>query len=91
VVLGCGLLDSDEEWDPALREAEAWESGSQLRELFVCILLYCQRGNPLQLWTGHAQSLSDDCAHRLRILRNIRNPSEEQVPKVHFAIGTNVG
>jgi len=61
--IACGLLDSDEQWDHALTEAAAWQSGSQLRELFVCILLHCHPASPLQLWTDHMQSLSDDCRH----------------------------
>ncbi len=36
-----GLLDSDEQWDHSLTEAELWQGGSQLRQLFVCILLHC--------------------------------------------------
>ena len=74
-----GLLDSDEQWDRALTEAAAWQSGSQLRELFVCILLHCHPTSPLQLWTDHMQSLSDDCRHRLRTIHQIDDPSQEQV------------
>ena|SRR5271154_5566813 len=78
-----GLLDSDEQWDRSLAEAALWQTGSQLRELFVCILLHCQPANPLQLWTDHAQSLSDDCRHQLRTIHQIDDPSQEQVI-IHF-------
>ena len=74
-----GLLDSDEQWDRSLSEAAVWQSGSQLRELFVCILLHCHPASPSQLWTDHAQSLSDDCAHRLLTIHQISDPSQEQV------------
>ena len=74
-----GLLDSDEQWDHSLTEAALWQSGSQLRELFVYILLHCHPANSLQLWTDHAQSLSDDCAHRLRMIHQIAEPTQEQV------------
>ena len=74
-----GLLDSDELWDRSLAEAAVWQSGSQLRELFVCILLHCHPASPLQLWTDHAQSLSDDCRHRLQTIYQIVDPSQEQV------------
>ena len=74
-----GLLDSDEQWDRSLTEAAVWQSGSQLRELFVCILLHCHPASPLQLWMNHAQSLSDDCRHRLQTIHQITDPSQEQV------------
>jgi hypothetical protein len=74
-----GLLDSDEQWDRSLSEAAVWQSGSQLRELFVCILLHCHPASPLQLWTNHMHSLSDDCRHRLRTIYQIADPSQEQV------------
>jgi hypothetical protein len=74
-----GLLDSDEQWDRSLAEAALWQTGSQLRELFVCILLRCQPASPLQLWTDHEKSLSDDCRHRLQTMHQIDDPSEEQV------------
>ena len=77
--IACGLLDSDEQWDRALTEAAVWQSGSQLRELFVCILLHCHPVSPLQLWMDHAQALSDDCRHRLQTIHQIADPSQEQV------------
>ena len=61
----CGLLDSDEQWDHSLMEAELWQGGFQLHQLFVCILLHCYPADALQLWLNHAQHLSDDYRHRL--------------------------
>ena len=49
-----GLLDSDEQWDRSLTEAELWQGGFQLRQLFVCILLHCQPADAHQLWLNHA-------------------------------------
>ena len=77
--IACGLLDSDEQWDHSLTEAELWQGGSQLRQLFVCILLHCYPTDALQLWINHAQHLSDDCRHRLQTVHHIDDPSEEQV------------
>ena len=74
-----GLLDSDEQWDRSLTEAVLWQNGSQLQELFVCILLHCHPASALQLWTDHAQSLSDDCRQRLQTTYEIADPSQEQV------------
>ena len=73
------LLDSDEQWDRSLTEAELWQGGFQLRQLFVCILLHCYPADALQLWLNHAQHLSDDCRHQLQTTYQIANPSEEQV------------
>lgn len=83
-----GLLDSDEQRDRSLAEVALWQSGSQLRELFVCILLHCQPANPLRLWIDHAQSLSDDCRHRLQTIHQIDDPAQEQV--IHFYYKSNV-
>ena len=74
-----GLLDSDEQWDHSLTEAELWQGGSQLRQLFVCMLLHCYPTDALPLWINHAQHLSDDCRHRLQMTYQIADPSEEQV------------
>ena len=74
-----GLLDSDEQWDRSLTEAELWQGGYQLRQLFVCILLHCYPTDTLQLWLNHAQHLSDDCRHQLQTIYQIADPSEEQV------------
>ena len=77
--VACGLLDSDDQWDRSLTEAELWQEGSQLHELFACISLHYQPADPLQLWMNHAQHVSDDCRHKLQTIRQIANPSEEQV------------
>jgi hypothetical protein len=84
-----GLLDSDEQWDRSLTEAELWQGGSQLRQLFVCILLHCYPTDTLQLWINHAQHLSDDCRHRLQTTYQIADPSEEQV-QLNFQYMTTI-
>src|SRR5438477_5831276 len=70
-----GLLDSDEQWDRSLMEAVLWQGGFQLHESFVCILLYCQPTDSLQLWRNHSVNLSDDCCHRLQTIHQIDDPS----------------
>ena len=74
-----GLLESDEEWHRTLEEAAAFQTGSQLRWLFVCILLNCHPADPLKLWNDHHPHLSDDCRHLLMTKYGIDNPSDEQV------------
>lgn len=72
-----GLLDSDEEWHHTLEEAAMFQTGSQLRSLFVCILLNCHPADPLKLWNDHHPHLSDDCGHLLTTKYDINNPSDE--------------
>ena len=74
-----GLLDSDEEWHHTLEEAAVFQTGGQLRWLFVCILLNCHPADPLKLWNDHHPHLSDDCRHLLTTKYDINNPSDEQV------------
>jgi hypothetical protein len=74
-----GLLNSDDEWHNTIEEAARFQTGTQLRELFVCILLNCHPADPLKLWNDHQIHLSDDCAHRLRAEHGIDNPSDEQI------------
>jgi isopentenyl diphosphate isomerase/L-lactate dehydrogenase-like FMN-dependent dehydrogenase len=40
-----GLLNNDEEWYWTFREAAIWASSSQLRHLFVTMILYCGMQN----------------------------------------------
>jgi hypothetical protein len=74
-----GLLESDEEWHRTMEEAAVFQTGNQLRLLFVCILLNCHPGDPLQLWNEHHLHLSDDCSHLLITKYGIENPSDEQI------------
>src|SRR5271163_5010722 len=53
-----GLLNSDDEWHHTIEEAAAVQTGSQLRWLFVCILLNCHPADPLKLNVVFSGSLS---------------------------------
>ena len=74
-----GLLDSDEEWDQCLQEAATWQSGHQLRNLFVLLLLNCHPADPLMLWNNHIEHLSDDCKLQLQNKYGIEEPTPDQV------------
>ncbi|XP_035837311.1 uncharacterized protein LOC110893612 [Helianthus annuus] len=63
-----GLLNDDKEWNDALSEAKLWASGSQLRELFVTMLLFCEVKRPSQLWSQNWEILSDDILYMKRRL-----------------------
>nr|XP_016456633.1 PREDICTED: uncharacterized protein LOC107780595 [Nicotiana tabacum] len=42
------LLEDDKEWNDCLAEAALWETGNELRNLFVTILIHCQMGKSLK-------------------------------------------
>lgn len=54
-----GLIHDDREWNDAITEASFPASGSQLRHLFVTILLFCEVQNPKELWDSNWKLLSD--------------------------------
>ena len=41
-----GLLDGDREWNDAIREASNWDTGQQVREFSVTILLFYEVSRP---------------------------------------------
>lgn len=45
-----GLLGNDQEWLITLEEAAASATSSELRALFVQILIHCEVGDPQILW-----------------------------------------
>nr|GEU71977.1 DNA helicase [Tanacetum cinerariifolium] len=59
-----GLFGDDKEWDTALEEACFSSIPSQLRSLFVHILIFCDVLGPLKLWKKHWQEMSDDIPKR---------------------------
>jgi len=62
-----------------LREATTWQTGHQLRDLFVLLLLNCHPVDPLTLWNNHVEYLSDDCRVQLQNRYGIENPTPDQV------------
>ena len=85
-----GLLDSDEEWHHTLEEAAVFQTGSQLRWLFLCILLNCHPADPLKLWDNHYLHLSDDCTHLLTTKYGIESPSNEQIKSLALSFIRNL-
>uniref|UniRef100_A0A803KUF8 Uncharacterized protein n=1 Tax=Chenopodium quinoa TaxID=63459 RepID=A0A803KUF8_CHEQI len=69
------LLTGDNEWHEFLHEAVIWATGTQLRNLFVTILLFCEVSDPKDLWEKHWEALSDDITHRQRQRLGIANLS----------------
>jgi hypothetical protein len=73
-----GLLATDDEFHYCLQEAATMQTGRQLRHLFAIILLQCAPANPLELWSTHAEKLSDDCQWRL-LRKGIPIPTKDQI------------
>jgi len=63
-----GLLNDNREWNDALNEGSQWATGTQLRELFVTILLYGEVMNIGKLWETNWKTLSDDIVYKKRIM-----------------------
>ncbi|XP_038720029.1 uncharacterized protein LOC120012664 [Tripterygium wilfordii] len=59
-----GFLGDDKEWEEALREAECWASATQLRQLFMTIVVFCEVVNPSILLEKFIESLSDDLVYK---------------------------
>ena len=73
------IEESDDEWHHTIEEAAAFQTGSQLRWLFVRILLNCHSVDPLNLCDDHHLHLSDDCSHLLTTKYGIETPSNDQI------------
>jgi hypothetical protein len=72
-----GLLGDDQEWYDAFDEAAAWATSSQLRKLFVTMLMFCEVRDECAFFEKVWRLLADDIQYRLRDI--IGNP-EFQVP-----------
>ena len=72
-----GLLEDDGEWQMCLEDAAKVQTGSQLRHLFATLLLFCNPGQPHQLWLNFRHHICDNVQHRLHDLgRTIVSPDD---------------
>nr|XP_043638232.1 uncharacterized protein LOC122609239 [Erigeron canadensis] len=60
-----GLIGDDQEWSQTLSEASHWATSSELRSLFIHMLVFCEISNPLALWAAHWQKMGDDITYQL--------------------------
>ncbi|XP_062114291.1 uncharacterized protein LOC133825350 [Humulus lupulus] len=76
-----GLLDDDKEWIDCLTEAAIWETGKELRHLFITIVIHYQVSNASQLWKSNYIALSEDInsLQRKRFRMNDLKLIEQQV------------
>ncbi|XP_058789693.1 uncharacterized protein LOC131663348 [Phymastichus coffea] len=60
--LALGIIEDDDEWAKAMKEAETWMMPRRLRQLFVRILIHCQPIYPEKLWEMFKKQMSEDFA-----------------------------
>ncbi|KAK9065378.1 hypothetical protein SSX86_016761 [Deinandra increscens subsp. villosa] len=60
-----GLIGDDTEWALTFEEAALWGTATELRFLFVQMLLFCEVTNPIVLWDEHWRAMGDDIVGRI--------------------------
>ncbi|CAN7057256.1 unnamed protein product, partial [Brassica rapa subsp. trilocularis] len=70
-----GLLANDAEWHESMAELNTWGTPSQLREMFVKLLIYCHVANPKELWDKCWKTLSEDILYKKR--KEFKHPQLE--------------
>ncbi|GKE13188.1 DNA helicase [Tanacetum coccineum] len=71
-----GLLGDNKEWDTALLEACFSATPTELRNLFVQLLIFCEVSDPTKLWHKYWQRTSDDIP--------LRASKEHRIPNLHI-------
>ncbi|CAF1924320.1 unnamed protein product, partial [Brassica napus] len=74
-----GLLANDAEWHESMAELNTWGTPSQLREMFVTLLIYCHVANPKELWDKCWKTLSEDILYKKHQLISIDRTLVEEV------------
>jgi ATP-dependent DNA helicase PIF1 len=55
-----GLIDGDNSWDNALKEATIWAIPPSIRRLFATILVFGEPSNVRGLWDKHLEAMGED-------------------------------
>jgi hypothetical protein len=55
-----GLIDGDNSWDDALKEATIWAMPPSIRRLFATILVFGEPSNVRGLWDKHLEAMGED-------------------------------
>ncbi|XP_074352072.1 uncharacterized protein LOC141691232 [Apium graveolens] len=76
-----GLLECDDEWNNAITDDFVHQTGAQVCELFVTLLLFCDISDVRGLWEKYWKTFSDDIEHKQRknYLRHNFVISDEQL------------
>ncbi|XP_074645863.1 uncharacterized protein LOC141902122 [Tubulanus polymorphus] len=78
---GClklGLITDDDEINRAMEEASNLKLGSQLRNFFATLLIYCRPADPLQFWKKWKTEFSGDLMHQFDV-REVTTTVENEV------------
>lgn len=67
-----GLLENDDEWHEVLSECSKCGFATQIRQLFVHVIVNCQVSNLNNLWINHSEKMGDDILYAKR--RSLKNP-----------------
>ena len=62
-----------------LSDAAHFQTGYQLRRLFIIILINCNPVEPHNLWNDYKDKFCDDLGHYLQTRQGIHNPGAEQI------------
>jgi hypothetical protein len=57
---GQGLIDGDNSWDDALKEATIWAMPPSVQRLFATILVFGEPSNVRGLWDKHLEVMGED-------------------------------
>ncbi|KAM5549294.1 hypothetical protein ABKV19_000622 [Rosa sericea] len=84
-----GLLGDDKEWIEALQNSLHAATASEIRQLFVTIILFCDVADPQMLLDSYWLNMSDDILYKARIEvgnPNLILPESELKNKVLFEL-----
>ncbi|KAG5600731.1 hypothetical protein H5410_032101 [Solanum commersonii] len=75
-----GLLHSDNNLIECMSEAVSYQMPYSLRRLFATLLVYCNPGNPKDLWNKYEDSMSED----FKIISNVTKNDIQQLVLNHI-------
>ena len=96
-----GLLDDDQHWDNALREACVSNSPRSLRHLFAVMIVFCALSDSAHLWQKYQYQLAQDFLYQAQeannnsdidvgLRENIFNRCLSALQEVVISIGGNI-
>ena len=72
-----GLLENDDEWNSCFEDAKLYNSGKQLRSLFVYALTSEAIADPITMWNRFSEDFCDDLRHRDDLKAHVERLGEE--------------
>ena len=81
-----GLLGDDEEWNQVILEASFWSTSSQIRQLFIIILIFCNVNDPIKFFEKHWNLMIDDILYKIRRLFNSSNSQILEIELYNYVL-----